>query len=82
MLLRSKPNPVKDALYLNFRNESLKDINVEIVNITGQKVFSSVYKCNQAQMELNINLNEITAGVYFVILSNEKGSEKYKFVRE
>jgi hypothetical protein len=69
------PNPVKNSLTIS--NSSTID-EVEITSILGQKMISK--KVNDLQTE--INLSELSKGVYFVKVSSEGQEKIVKIVKE
>lgn len=73
--LKIFPNPVKNNLTIS--NSSLID-SVEITSILGQKMISK--KVNDLQTE--INLSELSNGVYFVKVSSEGQEKTVKIVKE
>ena len=60
------PNPAKDNLYIDFNNE-IKG-NIIITNQLGQVV----KKTNIDGKEITINVEDLTSGVYFINVSNQK----------
>jgi len=70
-----QPNPAKDNIKI-----AADDIfgKVEIVNFLGQTVVTQVNDANYA----NINVSNLTNGVYFVRIISEKGTSVQKFVKQ
>ena len=62
------PNPVKDNLKIS--NNSVID-SVEILSLLGQKMFAK----NVNSLETELNLSELSSGIYFVKVTSE-GQEK------
>ncbi len=60
------PNPAKDNLYIDFNNE-IKG-NIIITNQLGQVV----KKTNIDGKEITINVEDLTSGVYFINVSNQR----------
>ncbi len=60
------PNPAKDNLYIDFNNE-IKG-NIIITNQLGQVV----KKTNIDGKEITINIEDLTSGVYFINVSNQR----------
>lgn len=69
------PNPVKNSLTIS---NSFTIDEVEITSILGQKMISK--KVNDLQAE--INLSELSNGVYFVKVSSESQEKTFKIVKE
>jgi len=70
-----QPNPAKDNIKI-----AADDIfgKVEIVNFLGQTVVTQINDANYA----NINVSNLTNGVYFVRIISEKGTSVQKFVKQ
>lgn len=67
------PNPVKDIMNINLtNNNTLK--NVTISNIFGQRILSSNLK--------NINMSELSAGIYILKIETEKGIVSEKIIKQ
>ena len=63
------PNPVKNVINISFGNPVDKELNIEILSLTGQKVFSELVPF----MELNqrqIDVQSLKQGIYFLRISN------------
>lgn len=67
------PNPAKDNLTINFNG----DLDVVILNVTGQKVLSRSINGQET-----INISPLTNGLYFVKLSAGKDVITKKFIKE
>ena len=61
------PNPTTGEFQITFTSLDTKDLNIEISNIAGQKIFSQSFETANKQT-LNFNLNNFANGVYFVKL--------------
>ncbi len=61
------PNPSKDIVYIQRTQEQDEPLNYAIFNILGEQVSSGVASNNQ------INLSNLSKGMYIIKLSNEKG---------
>lgn len=72
------PNPVSDYMTIEF--QSLKEYsNLEIVNISGQIVFSSEITASDI---MTLDVAELKSGVYFIQLVNDNGMEAIRFIKE
>ncbi|MBL7885856.1 MAG: T9SS type A sorting domain-containing protein [Flavobacterium sp.] len=69
------PNPVKNSLTIS--NSSLID-SIEITSILGRNILSQ--KVNSLQTE--INLSELSSGIYFVKVTSEGQEKTIKIVKE
>ena len=73
------PNPVNQQLNIvfNFDNAAPSEyINLELLNITGQIVFSGKYNLNQ--LFANVDVSGLSPGVYTLLLT----TENLKFMRK
>ena len=71
------PNPNKGNFTIQFSNDATEDIQVEVFDIRGRKIFENSYS-NQANFNQNIQLNKVAAGIYLVKVSNGKWKEVKK----
>ena len=69
------PNPVKNSLSIS--NASLIE-EIEITSLLGQRILTK--KINELQTELN--LSELTNGVYFVKVFSEDQEKTFKIIKE
>ena len=65
------PNPAKDQVVVEFDGASNAQIEVSILNTTGQVVYTS-QNAFATQARLQVNTSNLTAGIYFVRLTNAK----------
>lgn len=73
------PNPVNDILFIrgDFSEVSLPDIS--IINSLGQKIQTQSLLAGINHQELQMNLNQLTAGLYLFIITSEDSLEIIKF---
>lgn len=75
------PNPSNGMFTLQIGLESEADLQIEIVNVTGQKLKSiSESKFNAGSNSIAIDATEFVNGVYFVKVYNESIMKTMKFV--
>jgi hypothetical protein len=73
------PNPVKDYIFLNIPAE--KNLNAEIMNITGQLIGShSAEPFGEAGQKLN--MSALPQGLYLMKISFDNNSYYFKFIKE
>jgi len=70
------PNPANDILTLNFDNGNNADLTLNIYNITGELVRSETLRQNQQQ----INIGELSNGIYMVEIKSNGWSENQKLI--
>jgi len=76
------PNPVsidKTAM-LNFSMNTAQDVEMEIVNMTGQVLQNQSINTVAGQNAVQINMNDLSGGLYWVVLRNENGRAVTKVV--
>ena len=67
------PNPTKDVVTINFETLTLQDININIINSLGQKVYASTFNYHLGTLNEKVNLSSFSEGLYFVKITNDKG---------
>jgi hypothetical protein len=73
------PNPNNGTFNIRFTETPHEKININVVNIMGQKVFEQT-NLNPTGNELGINLGELSKGIYLINISDSKSSRTIKFV--
>jgi hypothetical protein len=64
------PNPARTESYLDLKNkEPLKDIELAIVDRSGKLVFSKLYGYISPGEQLHLELNNLSAGTYEIVLN-------------
>lgn len=76
------PNPVHQNLTLNFNTEKAIDVQVEIVNAEGKKVYSKEMQLPYGASLQTINVAAFKAGNYFVKFVTADGQTGLKFVKQ
>jgi hypothetical protein len=72
------PNPANDLLNIDITNANFKNSEVVIYNISGTEVLKTNLTSNSARL----NIEALSAGVYFVRVINQNGFNKtVKFVK-
>ncbi len=76
------PNPVKEELYINYKNTSNKfPIQVAIMDIMGRKVFEKIVDPNPIH-PLGIGLGNLSSGMYQVIIQRGNFIKTYTIVKD
>ena len=73
------PNPTEGNFSIIFNLQDAMDMNIDIVNILGQQVFSSGFTDVKNQ-SINFDLNSVAAGIYFVTIQSGGESISKKIV--
>jgi len=73
------PNPVKDELNISFIDNSNKNYDIQLVDMTGNILYSITTKSNQT-----INMNKYSTGLYYIIIKDKSGKmiRKEKIIKQ
>ncbi len=74
------PNPSKNFFSIHFDKLQNKDVNVEVIDLAGKTVLSSIIKSNQ--FDQDINVQSLSNGIYLVRFSNEEFTTTGKIVKD
>jgi hypothetical protein len=67
------PNPVSGVLNIEFTSVSNKDVTIQFINTLGQIVTSNNYVLTNGLLDIKLNTNEYSKGLYHVnLISNNK----------
>jgi hypothetical protein len=72
------PNPASDKITINGLNSAMKINAVKITNMEG-KVIKTV---DVSSPSMEVSLNGVDNGIYFVVVEHANGTETVKFVKE
>lgn len=73
------PNPVQNTLNINFKNESLSTLKIDIINTTGQIVYNTTI--NDRSKEITLNIETLNSGIYFLVIYNNEKKHIQKLVK-
>ena len=65
------PNPTKDLAVINFNLDKTCDVTVEITDMTGKVIFSRNLDNASGFQNVNINVENMNNGIYFVNLKTD-----------
>lgn len=75
------PNPAKDKLVVKLENSKIKAEKYEIINSLGELVLQkAIFNLKNNQVEINVNA--LPRGIYFLKLLTDSGYATAKFVKE
>ena len=80
--LRLYPNPVSDQLTLDLESQKDSDLLLSLVGIDGKTYYSRAEQLQQGQQQVQLDVQNLVPGIYFVRLQTESGIESLKFVKE
>lgn len=66
------PNPSKGVFILSLSQTESKDVNIQITNLLGQKVFSRFFKEYNGYLKEEIDLTEYEQGIYLLQIESGK----------
>jgi subtilisin-like proprotein convertase family protein len=75
------PNPNNGNFNINFTSESLEEVLVSVHDIRGRQVYNKSFS-NNAIFNENIQLNNVSSGIYIVTVKNGERKENKKIVIE
>ncbi len=80
LTLRLIPNIVKDVIRIELGETILQDATIEIFDVVGRNVYSGALNRNTTFS--SINVSNLSAGQYFVKVSNQDFSLSERFIKE
>lgn len=76
--IRLYPNPNNGIFDLSLGNKNEKEVNIHIYNVSGNEVYNSTTNKNV----ININLPNLSSGLYIIKVVGEDYNEKVKFIKQ
>lgn len=73
------PNPACDKISLHLTEDFYQDYSLQIINSFGTSVLEKNF---YGENNIEIQIADLPAGIYFVALNTEKGAEYFKFLKE
>jgi hypothetical protein len=67
------PNPAMLYLYANYELDEAGPLRLTLADITGKQVYTDVWKAQAGSGKREINVQQIAAGIYMLILDSEHG---------
>jgi len=74
------PNPVREQLFVSFKDEMNSEIKCEIQNNLGQIVNKLTIKTDNKQAKINVQ--NLPAGIYYLKLKSGDSQNSYKFIKQ
>ena len=74
------PNPANHQLNISFTVNQTQNIQIEMINPAGMKVFSESHASFSGNYEKQIAVGHLPKGVYFLRVNGEKGLYNRKVV--
>ncbi len=77
------PNPTDKEINIDIANMLGTNAKIAIVNMAGQKIFENTYSLNQGSMNTQIDFRNYSAGIYHVVLINDKNKlNQYTIIKQ
>ena len=77
--LATFPNPAKEIITLSISNLNSNSVSIEIFNLLGAKVYTSLMANNSSKNNLNVDVSQLKNGVYFLNVSSSLSKKVLKF---
>ncbi len=74
------PNPASEALNVNFSIEKNQTVEMRLVNVTGEAVYTSSFNNVSGQINKSIDVSGFAKGIYILNLSSSEGSVNKKVI--
>lgn len=75
------PNPFADRVYLSV-GKLLKDVNIQLTDITGKIIFANYYAHLPAQSTSQLPLQKLSSGIYYIRIQTPQHQTIIKLVRQ
>ena len=77
--LATFPNPANEIITLSISNLNSNSVSIEIFNLLGAKVYTSLMANNSSKNNLNVDVSQLKNGVYFLNVSSGLSKKVLKF---
>jgi len=74
------PNPAYDAVYINIKNATERNYQLQISDCNGRKVFCKSIRKSDSPGIHHLDISKLSRGIYFVTIQQEKRIYTEKFV--
>lgn len=74
------PNPASQNITINYTAEQSEINSIQLVNLDGKTVLSKELKLNSGLNKINLNIQFLPEGIYFVNLKTNKGLKSTKLI--
>ncbi len=75
------PNPANQYAILNYESNLVTELNVTISDITGKEIQHQSTQTSVGNNTLNLNIEALESGVYFVSIRDSKNSKNIKLIK-
>ena len=81
-LVSVSPNPATNQIQIELSNAQARELNISIMSINGQQVYSRLATSNAGTDIIPINIESLAAGMYILQMRDEQAVTNVKFVVE
>ena len=74
------PNPSRDVFNVEFTSESKQSIEVRVVNLLGESIFTENLENFEGEYTHSFNLSEYSKGIYLLELDTDNGIVNKKLI--
>ena len=75
------PNPVKEALTINFSDLENGNYKVQLLDATGKLLFTNDLEINDPSKKIELNVSPYAEGNYFLKISNSSFNKTVKIIK-
>ncbi len=74
------PNPTSGTFNISISNANFKELSISVVNMLGKEVFAATDKNNATDYQIEINLESLPDGMYYLKLSTATDTKVTKLI--
>ena len=75
------PNPTTNNINIEFEAKKEAILNINILDITGKIVFSNTFQSNLGSNNVELKIETLEAGLYFIEMSDSNSAKRIKIVK-
>jgi hypothetical protein len=76
------PNPASNLLNLEFQSNKLEKVNIEMINLLGEKVFSKTFQTQIGENNIQLEVDKIPSGIYLLQIKGKDNIFIQKVIKE
>jgi len=76
------PNPNTGVFTLDISDPNPGRLNVKITDLMGKVVYEREFSNTGSQMKQQIDLSQLSSGVYFLVAGNSAGQTQRKLIKQ
>jgi PKD repeat protein len=75
------PNPTSSDITVKMNIQSEQEMEISINDVSGKRILTKNQSVNAGEQTVNLDVNDLIPGVYFLQIRSEKGAKSMKFVK-